>query len=208
MPGISLRDVNPEIIKSSWLAFIGCNVPALDAGGKPGKITLAADAASGWKTPDASENPNAFFLGATSKGWQGQGQTQTSQEFCDEFTAPIATTKDSESFIYEADLMSVLNEKILTTVYGLEALHQVADAFQHYRVPSNADSPEMSFLLLTRRLVSGTYKYAYLFAPTSKQTASFGQGNYTRTESFKSKLRMEFQLYSAWGTTHTIWYEE
>lgn len=208
MAGITLRDVAPEIIKSSWLAFINCAVPALDGGGKPGKITLASDAASGWKTPDATENPNAFFLGATSKGWQGQGQTQTSQEFVDEFTAPISTTKDSETFIYEADLVSVLNENILTKVYGLEALHVLADTFQHYRLPSNSDSPSVSFLLLTRRLVSGTYKYAYLFAPSSKQTASFGQGNYTRTESFKSKLRMEFQLYATWATTHTIYYEE
>lgn len=208
MAGITLGNATQEIIKSSWLSFFNCAVPALDGNGKPGLITLSPDAASGWKTPDATQNPNAFFGGCTSKGWQGQGQTQTSQEFCDEFTAPIATSKDSESFIYEADLISVLNEKILTQVYGLEALHQVADAFQHYRVPSGADSPSMSFLLVTRRLVSGTYKYAYLFAPLAKQTASFGQGNYTRTESFKSKLKMEFQLYSAWATTHTIWYEE
>jgi len=207
MAGLTLGTTTSEVIKSPWLAFIGCAVPPLSSG-KPGRITLATDAASGWNTPDATENPNGFFLGCTSKGWQGSGSNKTTQDFCDEFTTPLNTSIDEQTYVYEADLLSVINEKTLTTVFGLEALHVGSDAFLHFRQPSSPTTPQMTFLLLGRRLVGGVYKYTYVFAPLAQQTASFGQGNYTRTEMLKTKIRMEFQLYSAWATPYTFYTEE
>lgn len=207
MPGIALGDKTALIFKSSWLAFIGCAIPALVAG-KPGIVTLAADAASGWKTPDATQNPAALFLGCTAKGWAGQGSANSTEEFCDEFTTPVLTSRDQQTFVYESDLLTMFDEQVAIQVYGLEKLHADADTFKHYRIPISSDAPGMTFLLVTRQLVAGVYKYKYLFAPNAKQTASFGQGNYTRTEMFRSKLRMEFQTYSSWATTHTIYEEE
>lgn len=207
MPGITLGNATSEIIKSPWLAFAGCAIPAL-VGGNPGRVTLALDSASGWKTPDATENPNAFFIGCTSKGWQGQGQGNVEQEFCDEFTTPIFITKDQTQFVYEADLLSIWNEVNLTALFGLEALHTGPDAFRHFRLPAGGDAPEVSFLLVTRRLVSSVYKYKYIFAPRAKQTASFGEGNFTRAEAFKNKVRMEFQGYETWGGVPFTVYEE
>jgi hypothetical protein len=201
MAALSLSGATSAVVKSPWLAFFNVPIPALVAG-KPPVIPLALDAASGWKTPDitGTPTPTPFFAGCTKSGWQGanSGGNETNFE-CDEFTTPIFVETESTAFKYESELLTILSAEHLMTLFGLADLAN-ATTNEHYAAPATFQAADVSFLLLSRRLVSGTYKYNYIFAPSVKQTAPFGQSNFTRKELWSAKLSLSVQAYAPWGS--------
>lgn len=209
MAAIALSGATSSLIKSAWMAFVNVPIPAL-VSGKPPAITLALDSASGWKTPDisGSPSPTPFFLGCTKAGWAGAssggGTTETT---CDEFTSPVFVDTEAGSNTFESELFSVLNANVLNGLFGMTDLANSAGNL-HYSAPASFTAPEISFMLIGRRLVSGTYKYTYLFAPSAKQTAPFGQGNHTRTEVWNEKLSLTFQGYAPWSNVPYVIHSE
>ena len=198
MAAIALSGATANLIKSPWQAFVGITPPAL-VSSKPPVITLATDSASGWKTPDNTGSPNAFYLGCTKAGWQGSSSGGgTTETFCDEFTSPIFVDTETGSYQYEAELYTVLNKTALVALYGMTDLAN-ASSDVHLAAPASFTAPETSLLLLSRRLVSSVYKYSYIFFPSVKQTALYGQGNLTRTDVYSAKLQINVQAYSPWS---------
>lgn len=210
MAAIPLSGATATVVKSPWMAFFNVPIPAL-VSSKPPVIALATDSASGWKTPDitGTPTPTPFFAGCTSKGWQGanSGGNETNFE-CDEFTSPIFVETESTAFKYEADLQTILSNNQLLTLFGLTDLANGSGGAQHFSAPASFQAPEVSFMLLSRRLVSSVYKYSYVFVPSAKQTAPFGQSNFTRKEIWTAKLSLSVQAYAPWGNIpFTTYYE-
>jgi hypothetical protein len=208
MAAIALSGAASNLIKSPWHAFVGLTPPAL-VSSKPPVLTLATDSASGWKTPDNTGSPNAFYLGCTKAGWTGSssggGVTET---FCDELTSPVFVDTETGSYQYEADLFTVLNVTALTALYGMTDLANGSGGAQHLAGPASFTAPETSLMLLSRRLVSSVYKYSYIFFPSVKQTALYGQGSLTRTEVLSAKLTINVQAYSPWSNVPFVKYWE
>lgn len=209
MPAITISTSNDYLIKTPWMAFVNVPIPAL-ASGNPPIIPLAADSVSGWKTPDISgtPSPTPFWLGCTKEGWttSSEGET-TNSYFCDEFDDALFTDTSGGSTKLEADLLSTRDPVLLTQLFGMTTIGTPPSGQRHQKSPSSFSGTEVTLMLVGRKLVSGTYKYQYIYYPSVKQTAKFGTGNRKKGEIFSMKASFAVQLYTPWGTSFTEWNE-
>ncbi len=212
MPGINFVDNTgrPFLdarIKSAYHVFVNVNIPAAVAGVPP-PIALEANN-EGWKTPVIASHPNAVYLACTKEGWDLTLDKQTQEEFCDEAVDPESTTTTSRKLTVVGSLLGVLDEKILTTLYGLTPFHAAGDTFQHFGDPGDVNNPTMPVLAIWRRLVGTSYKYGYFFFPNCEQTASYPTGKLSSKERVLAPASFVAKAYAGYGgRSYTKWFEE
>lgn len=211
MPGIDFvaaaRPLLDDRVKSAFQVFVNVAIPAAVAGVPPA-IVLETNA-EGWKTPVIASNPNAVYLGCSTEGWDLALDKQTQDEFCDEQVDPESTTTTSRKLTIAGNLLGVLDEKILTTLYGLTKWHVDSDTFQHYGDAGDVTNPTMSVLAVWRRLVGGTYKYGYFFFPNAEQTAAYPTGKLSSKQRILAPVSFTAKGYPGYGgRSYTKYFEE
>ena len=212
MPGINFVDLTgrpllDDRIKSAYHVFVNVSIPAAVAGVPP-PIALETNA-EGWKTPVIASHPNAVYLACTTEGWDLALDKQTQDEFCDEQVDPESTTTTSRKLTIAGSLLGVLDEKILTTLYGATAWHAPGDTFQHLADAGDVSNPTMPVLAVWRRLVGATYKYGYYFFPNCEQTASYPTGKLSSKQRVIAPASFTAKGYAGYGgRSWTRWFEE
>ena len=202
------RPLLDDRIKSAYHVFVNVAIPAAVAGVPPA-IALETNA-EGWKTPVIATNPNAVYLACTTEGWDLALEKQTTDDFCDEQVDPESTTTTSRKLTIAGNLLGVLDQKLLTTLYGLTRWSVDGDTFEHLGDPGDVTNPIMSVLAVWRRQITGgAYKYGYFFFPNTEQTASYPTGKLSSKQRVVAPVSFVAKGYAGYGgRSYTKWFEE
>lgn len=184
MPGIAIypsAGTPGRIRGESWL-FVKVAVPAVDS-----NMTLTLDPTNYFKTPDATENPNAVCVGPTKEGWVIGGQVQSEQEFTDESPVPVDTYIDTETREITAELYEPLNPAVLVALQGMVNTQPGAGE-ELLQFGGLTAIPEMSVALCFRRPDDPT-KYGYVMLYQCKQVEVFNLDGLKRKGSGTMRVR-------------------
>lgn len=184
MPGAAIyaaAGVPSRIKGEAWL-FVDVAVPAGTTA-----MTLTLDPTNYFKTPDATENPNALCLGCTREGWKVGGSIAVNQEFCDESPAAIDTIVDQEVHEIEAEIMYPLNPSVLTKLLG-GTRTTVASTSELIEFGGVTAVPQMSVALVFRR-PDNTAKYGYIMLYQCKQVEVLNIDAVSRKKNGSMKVR-------------------
>lgn len=209
MAGIDFTGENlAERIKSAYMMFVNVAIPAAVAGIPPA-IALAANS-GGWKTPVIADNPNAFWLGCTTAGWDIALDEQIQEDFCDEFPDPESTTITSRKLTVSGSALGVLSPKILKTLYGLPEFSVDGDAFRHFGASTSVSKPTCNALLIYRRETApDVFKYGYFFFPNCEQTGAYPGGKLSSKERLVAPIKLLAKGYTPYGgKPYTKYFEE
>ena len=187
MPGVDIIPAagTVEKLKGPSFCFVDVDVP------ESGSIlTLAANAASGWKTPDAGENPNAICLGKTNAGWKISSSTKQEFEFCDEFTAAEDSSITEETFELEAELRGPLNPNVIKKITS--ATHTPNANYDLIKGGGVSTIVPVSVCLVFRRPDAPT-KYGYVLIYRAINTEGFNITELTSKKSAAMKVKFAAQ---------------
>lgn len=206
MPGINFVDLTnrPDLdsrIKSAFHFFANVTVPAAVAG-EPPPVALELNA-EGWKTPVIASNPNAFYLGCTTEGWNITNEEQTEEQRCDEQVDPESIITTSRTLAIEGNLLGVEDPTILTQLYGMTRWdNQPADTNVHLGANPSGAKPSMPVIALyqlERPNAPGTFRFGYFLFPNCEQTATYPAGRFSRTQRLTCPVRFVAKGFGGYG---------
>lgn len=81
-------------------------------------VTLAAESGgSGWKTPDATENPNAICIGCTDD-FDINGEQAYDKDYCQQFAAPIGVFAGDLTMSVELPIVGAINSALMAKLHS------------------------------------------------------------------------------------------
>lgn len=193
----STRPRLDDRVKSAWHAFVNVNIPVA-VSGEPPPVTLALNA-EGWKTPDITENPNAIYLGCSTDGLTITPEITKEDQFCDEQVDPESTVITARKIKIAGNYLGVLDEKLLTALYGLTVWHAPSDTFEHYGDNINGGAVQANLIVVFQREVAGVEKYGYILFPNTEQSASFPSGKFSRKSRLEAPVEFTAKGYPGYG---------
>lgn len=170
MPGLPLTlPAGFNQVRGPSYLFVGLAKPAVGS-----HLTLTLDAASGFFTPDATQNPSGVYVGCTQEGWTIGGSPQTAQEFCDESPIPEFTVITQDEFVVEGELRRPFIETVLpklTTVI-FEDVPGASPPAKYYYGGGAQVIPTTCAAIIFKDL-GGTDHYGYLLLYAAQNVAGF-----------------------------------
>jgi hypothetical protein len=183
MPGLPIAPVDEpfEKVKGPVFAFYDVIAPAQGA-----KLTLALDPSGGFKTPDATQNPDGFALGCTNEGWKFNSEFSETEEFCDESTVAEFTAIEKEGYTVEAGLRNPLNSVTMQRLFG--ATMEDGTGFKVFRGGGFTGVAEAPLVFVFRNPEDPT-KYGYLLFYRAKLTSAFNLDQMTSKKTSAALVR-------------------
>jgi hypothetical protein len=158
MAGVTMTHSDANLMKGPVHLFVDVAVPAAGA-----IMTLTADAASGWKTPDAVENPSAIWAGCLND-LKGAGAVEETAEFCDNLSSPIAILPGTTQYSIDVMLKAILSQTLMAKLFGTTTT--TISGSTKIQGGSVLKFPQMAIAMVGRMYNDPTKYFYYMFYST------------------------------------------
>lgn len=185
MAGVALINAGAtkEKLRAPVWWFVDVAVPATTV-----KMTLTAESgSSGWKSPDATENPNAVCLGCTDD-FDLPGEQSYEKDYCQQFANPIGVFPNEQTRSIELSLVGAINATLLVKLMGIT--NTVVTSSNVMEGGSIETFPTMAIVGVFK-MQDDTTKYGYIMYFSCNQVMPWNGKGLTRKKFARTNVKFE-----------------